>query len=187
MDFSKRLFLEYPVPQTISIWGGDGLERVPLEDIGTLIECCVDELASDLLITGHIEATGMSTYMPKGTVSCSSAMLSGAYPFQGNRNLKVTYDKANNIAYLRYYPAIITYRRKLLVDDLAELDGDRLIYIKSYVLWKMAEKELQYLKNPTMNVDNGQLDYSVLEKFRDTMHDDYVRKKDDIMLYACHN
>lgn len=187
MDFKARLLLEYPVPQVASIWAGDGLERTPLENLDDLIQCCVDEIASDILITGYVEAQGMVTYMPKGCILCSAAQLSNQYPFQGNRNIKVTYDKSKNVAYLRYYPAIITYKRKLLVEDLATLDGDRLIYIKAYTLWKMAEKELQYLKNPSMSVDNGQLDFSVLESFRDKMYDLYKTKKEDILLYSTHN
>lgn len=187
MEFKTRLWNDYPIPKVASIWQGDGLERTPLEDIDTLIEGCVDELVSDIQITGYVEATGMITYMPAGTLTCTSAQLSSQYPFQGNRQVKVTYDKSKNVAYLRYYPAVIAYRRKLTLADLDNLDGDRLIYVKTYVLWKMAEKELQYLKNPTLSVDNGQVDLSVLEAFRDKMHQDYKDRKEDILIYSCHN
>lgn len=182
MDFTDKLFIEYPIPKEVSIWGSrPGVEKVV--DINDLIESCVSEIASDILITAYIEATGMITYMPEGTVSIKCAKLSAIYPFQGNRLVKCTFDKGSRQAYLRYYPAIITYNRILTLEDIPNLVGDRLIYLKSYVLYRMAEKEINLLKSANMSVDNGQFDLSTLEDFRDKKHDYYITKKDEILLY----
>lgn len=184
MTFKDKLFSEYPIPFELSIWGGDNIKTLPVGDINVLIESAVDEIASDILITAYIEATGMTTQMPEGTVTVSSAMLSGNFPFQGNRLIKATYDIANRVCYLRYYPAVITYKRKLQVSDLLNLSGDQLIFTKSYILWKMAEKELAILKAADMTVDNGTINLSVLESFRDKMYDRYKDLKEGILLYS---
>ena len=184
--FIQKLFVEYPVPQQLSCWGSrPGFQ--PIEDISLLVETCIDELASDVHIVANIEATGMITYMPEGTITCTSAMLSGIYPFQGNRLVKVTYDQSSRKAFLRYYPAVITYTRRLTLEDLETISGDRFIYIKSYCHWKMAEKELSILKTANMNVDNGQIDLSVLEKFMDTRRERYEHLKEEILMYATVN
>ena len=41
--FKESLFAEYPVPRSYSIWGGDGIEINPIEDINALIENSVRE------------------------------------------------------------------------------------------------------------------------------------------------
>lgn len=184
--FIQKLFIEYPIPKQLSCWGSKP-GAPPVEDISVLIDTVLDELASDVLVTDYIEASGMITYMPEGTVTCTSAQLSSIYPFQGNRLVKVTYDSSSRKAFLRYYPAVITYKRKLKLEDLENLVGDNLIYFKSYCLWKMAERELAILKTVNMNVDNGQIDFSVLETFRDKQYDYYIKMKDEILLYGCVN
>lgn len=186
ISFIDKLFSEYPVPRSLSCWGSlPGVK--PIEDIEVLIHTCVDELASDILIDGSVQASGMITQMPKGTITCTSAMLAGIYPFQGNRLVKVTYDASSNIAYLRWYPAVINYRRRLTRNDLETLVGDRLIYFKAYAYWKMTERELSILKTPNMTIDNGQIDLSVLEAFREKQHNLYLTMKDQIVIYSTVN
>lgn len=180
--FKDKLFVEYPIPTGITSWLPKPGKPAVI-DIDELIETVVEEVASDILITEHMEATGMITQLPEGTISCGSAMLSGIYPFQGNRLVKVTYDASSRRAYLRYYPAVLTYQRKMKVSDLDTIDGDRLIYVKTYCLWKMAERELAILKPVNMNVDNGQIDLSVLEKFRDDKREYYLTMKNEILIY----
>lgn len=182
MEFVDRLFIEYPIPKEVSIWGSrPGVESVA--NIYDLIETSVSEVASDILVTCYMETSGMITYMPEGTVSVKSAKLSAIYPFQGNRLVKCTFDKGSRRLYLRYYPAIITYERLMTVEDVSNLVGDRLIYFKSYVLYRMADKEINLLKAANMTIDNGQFDLSTLENFRDKKLEYYTTKKDEIMLY----
>lgn len=214
LTFKDRLFSSYVVPRTASIWGGDGNKRLPLEDIDVLIETCVDEVGTDVIIIDHILGTGMTTYMPEDTVTVMSAMLSDSMPFQGNRLTKVTYDQYSRRAYLKYFPASITYGRKLRLEDLdptfkkdrktgeylrdpygrfiqdkpAKLQGDRLLYFMSYVHLKMIEKEIAILRSVNMNVDNGQVDFTVLEDFRNDMRKKIEElKQDSILLYSCKN
>lgn len=209
--FIDRIWNAYPIPKIASIWGGDGNTRLPLEDIDLLIECCVDECATDLAILEYISATSMTTYMPEDTVTVSSAMLSSSMPFQGNRLTKATYDKAENKVYLKYFPANIAYYRKLRLEDLdptfkvnpktgeylrdprgrfiqdkpAQLQGDRLLYFMSYVMLKMVEKEISILKSVNLNVDNGNVDFTVLEDFKRDMKEKVeTLKQDSILLYA---
>lgn len=187
LNFIDKLFVEYPIPRQMSVWGS--LPGVaPVEDIEKLVNTVLDEIASDVLIDSYIEASGMITRMPPGTVTCTSAMLSSIYPFQGNRLVKVTYDASKNIAYLRWYPAIINYRRYITREDLDTIKGDRLIYFKSYSLWKMAERELSILKTGALTpTDNGQIDLSALEEFMNKQHNYYTNIKNEILLYSTVN
>lgn len=187
LTFKNKLWSEYPIPDSVSVWGGNGVQLDSIKDLDGLISTCVDELRSDILVTAYQRAGGICTRMPEGTVTVQSAMLTSNFMFQGNRLVKVTYDKGANTAYLSYYPAMITYKRYLKVDDLENLVGDQLIYVKAYILWKMAESELSILKAVNMNVDNGSVDWSVLESFRDKMYERYKDLKGDILMYASVN
>lgn len=180
----NKILVEYPVPIQFSIWGGNGEDIQPVEDLDTLISTCVDELKSDILITAYISASGIVTQLPENTISCKYAKLDGmAFPFQGNRLIKVSFDQSTKKAYLRYYPAIITYQRYLSIEDCENIVGDRLIYIKSYILWKMAEKELNILRSANAVYDNATIDLSILSDFRDSMKGNYEKLKPEILLY----
>lgn len=184
--FVQKLFIEYPIPKELSCWGSrPGFPAIA--DIDVLIDTAIDELASDLYVIENVEATGMITYLPEGTITCMSAMLSGIYPFQGNRLVKVTYDQSSRKAFLRYYPAVITYSRRLNREDLDKLSGDRLIMFKSYCYWKMAEKELSVLKTANMQIDNGQIDFEVLTEFMNKRKERYTALKEEILMYSTVN
>jgi len=184
-----RIWSEYPIPQTLSTWGGDDLERQEEFNLDSLIETCLEELGSDIFLTEYKQATGMITHMPKGTITCTSAKLSGQYPFQGNRIVKVTYDASNRQAYLRYYPATITYRRQVTIEDVdnGKLIGDRLRFVMFYIMWKMGRKELNTLKTANMNVDNGAIDLSVLDEFQKECQESYKTLKEEILIYSTVN
>lgn len=186
-DFIDRLFIEYPIPRSVSIWWTNGIDVQPVEDITVLIRAVVKELASDILRIEHVEATGIKTILPEDTIIVSSAKLSNEFVFQGNRLVKATFDAANKVCFLRYYPAIITYKRKFRVSDLENLEGDELIYVKCYALWKMAEKELSVLKSVNMTVDHGNVDLSVLTEFSNKMKDRYEKLKEEILIYSASN
>lgn len=185
--FLQSIINEYPLVEPYTVWsrGMDG--SVPLADINLLISNVVDEVKSDILIVGRVEATGISTQMPEGTLHVSSASLSGAMPFQGNRLVKVTYNPQTNTAYCRYYPAVITYQRLLKVEDLDNLRGDQLIYVRAFVLWKMAEKELHILKVANMQLDNGEFNLQYLEDYRDAMRRKVEELKPEILIYSTFN
>ena len=168
----------------MTIWGGNNIDLPIVENLDTLIEMCVSELASDIQITDYVSSNGMTTNMPEGTLTVLSAKLSTSFPFQGNRLVKHTYDKASNKTFLRYWPAVITYRRQMNVEDLENLTGDQLIYTKSYIFAKMAEKEINILKTVNMEVDNGTLNLEYLDKFRQTAYDRYQNLKESIFIYS---
>lgn len=182
MTFKDKLVAEYIVPMDISVFGGDDLEDAPVADINTLIETCVDELSSDIVVSNHIEATGIKTMLPKDTIAVSSAKLS--YSFQGNRFVKYTFNQVDKSVNLRYYPAVISYRRKLRTEDLIDLRGDQLRFTKSYILWKMASKELLLLKSVDLKTDNASVNVSVLEDFMKECKKTYEDLKPEILLYA---
>ena len=147
-----------------------------------MIESCVKDLTSDVTITEYTHASGIRTPLPEDTVTATSAKL--LHGFQGNRLVKVTYDASSKIAYLRYYPAIITYRRKLRVPDLEILVGDRLIYTKAYILWKMSVKELQVLSIIKIDTDNGEVNLEQLQAFAQECKEKYNTMKPEITMYA---
>lgn len=188
-----RLWVEYPIPYHVSIWGGDDIDSFPVADLTTLIAGCVQELASDVYVTDYINATGNITQLPNDAFAVVSARLS--FEFQGNRVVKATFDPSTKRCMLRYYPAAITFRRTISVPYLDAVNmygqpyvqGDSLIYIKAYILWKMAEKELQILKAVDLQADNGQVDLSVLSDFATTYRQRYEELKPAILIYATGN
>ncbi len=183
-SFKDKIAVEYPIPTELSIWFGDNIKTVAVESLDKLIEVATDEIASDILITEYIEAQGIATYLPKETITVVCAQLSSSMAFQGNRMVKCTFDKSKCIAYCRFFPATITYQRLLKVEDLDRLKGDQLIYVKAYILWKMAEKELAILKTVNFQVDNGTIDFTSLESFRDKMYDRHKEMKPEILIYS---
>jgi hypothetical protein len=138
-------------------------------------------------ITEYVEATGITTYLPEDTITVTSAQFSTNFPFQGNRLVKVTFDKSKKLAYLRYFPAVITYIRKLRESDLDNLTGDRLAYLRSYILYKMAYKESIYLHSVNLTTDNATVDFNILDSFRDKMLEKYNSLKPEILMYSTVN
>lgn len=182
-QFVKRLYLDYPVPREVSVWGGDGVNTKPLADLADLLELCVDDLAGDVPMPDYIRSTGMATRMPNDCLMVTSAKLDmGMFP--GNRLVRVQYDKATNVATVRYQPAMIAYNRRLRVDDLDELRGARAQYVRAYVLLKMATKELSILQAVNMHVDNGAIDLSLISGFRDEQQRKFDELRKDILIYT---
>lgn len=184
-QFKSRIWLEYPVPREFSVWGGDLVHTLPLEDLDALIEMCVEDVATDLVIRGYKHATGLATSMPADTVTVLYANLD--FPFQGNRQVKASYDHSLKQAFLRQFPAVIVYQRKMHVEDIDSLQGDRLVYFRYYVMNKMATMELSYLKTMAMNLDNGNIDLGTLEKFAEKTEERVKELRESILIYAVSN
>lgn len=184
-DFINMLWAEYPIPSNFSIFGGDGLTSFPVSDLDALVGSCVLELRSDVYVTDYCVLSGYATRLPDTAFAVVGAKL--AFGFQGARSVKVTFDASTKMAYCRYYPANLTYRRLLDVDDLPKLQGDLLIYAKQYILWKMADKELTVLKSVTLDADNGQVNLDSLQAFRDATRQRYLDLKEGIFIYTVGN
>lgn len=185
-DFKRKIWLDYPLPERLSVWGGDGVNTVPLKNIDDLITMCVEDVASDIVVRAELMATGITTKLPQDTVTVMYANMD--YPFQGNRQVKVSYDHSTKVAMMRYTPARIVYQRKMHVEDIDKLQGDRLIYFRYYVMNKMAVVELNYLKTMDMTIDNGTIDLATLEKFaEETAAKVKELKEDTILLYSPSN
>lgn len=182
--FLDKLWSEYPLPKNLSIWGGDSPLAEPIDDINALIAAATDSVSSDILITGTVTCSGMFMRMPEGTITCNYAQLSETFPFQGNRNVKVTYSKPTNTAYVRYFPADITYQRRLTVNDLNDLHGNQFNYVKCYCLIKMLDKEITILKSVNATLDNAAFDVSTLVEFRTSLQTQFADLRNDILLYS---
>ena len=180
--FKKRIWLEYPVPKEFSIWGGDGINTLPLKNLDELIEMCVEDVATDIVVRADRKATGMVTSLPTDTIAVMYANMD--FNFQGNRQVKVSYDSSKHIALLRYFPATIVYQRKLHLEDVPNLQGDRLIYFRTYVQWKMAETELSFLKTMNMTLDNASIDLETLKNFMDSAKEKVNTLRDSILIYS---
>lgn len=180
--FKQKLFAEYPIPEYISIFGSDGQLSLPIADLDLLIASCVDELKSDIFVTDYLTMGGMTMAAPEGCVAVVNAKFSAM--FQGNRSVPIDFDRAANQLLCRYVPARVTYRRYLRLSDLEGLVGDQLIYVKSYVLWKMAEKEVTVLQSVELNADNGSVNLSALASFGERARELYLAKKEDILIYS---
>lgn len=185
LTLKERLFAEYPIPYEISIWGGDGISTFPIADLDVLLETCIDELASDLSLIDFVRVNSIKTYLPSDTVGVVSAKLD--FPFQGNRNVKVTYNASDKSVSARYYPCIVRYRRRLTLSNVSRLSGDQLQYLKDYCLFKMADKELTTLGGVDLNADNGVINLEALRKFRDTREARYESRKEGILVYSVGN
>ncbi len=185
LDIKKRLFSEYPIPEQLSIWGGDGISTLPLFDFDDFIDTCIDELRSDLYIRDYINTSAMKTFLPEDAIGVVSGRLN--YPFQGNRSVKVQYNPIDHSVVSRFFPLTITYRRRLSRKNLDKLEGDRLIYFKHYVLSRMAEKELVTLGTVDLDADNGKLNLDALSRFAEYHKEQYTIMKDSILLYTVGN
>jgi len=184
--FKSQIWLDYPLPKEFSIWGGDQVHTLPIKDLDALIKMCVEDVASDILIREHKTGSDLSTSLPKDTVTVMYATMD--YPYQGNRQVKVSYDHSTKKAFLRFFPATIVYQRKMHVEDIDKLQGDRLIYFRYYVMNKMATMELSYLKTANMTLDNGSIDLDTLSKFAENTADKVNKLKEDtILMYSTVN
>lgn len=181
ITFSDKIWNEYPIPQGISIWSKTD-DADPVEDLDKLLEIATDELKSDILIEEHCQTTGMQTRLPDDAVSVTSCKLMQG--FQGNRYVKFTFDHYTHCVYLRYFPAIISYRRFLKREDLETLVGDQLKFAKLYILWKMSQKELQVLKAIKLDSDNGEINLDVLAEFSESCKGQFDKLKEEILIYA---
>lgn len=181
--FIDSLWNEYPLPTTISVWGTDGITPARAS-LDVLIDSCVQEVASDIHIIETIPSQGQKTIMPDDCITIRSCKMN--LPYQGNKLIKHDYDKWSRTCFVRYIPCNITYARYLRTTDLDSLMGDRRVYVRDYILWKMATKELQMLKGVDFKTDNGEIDLSVLDKFAQDKHDSVKDLKEGILLYASH-
>lgn len=180
--FKEKLWVEYPVPFGVSIWGGDTIEEHPMENLDVLIESCMEELRSDIYVTDYVHAYSMDTPLPCDTIAIVTARLQTA--FSGNTYVKVQFDKARMRAYCRYAPAILTIRRKLSMESLEMLEGEFLRFAKMYMLWKMADKELAYLKSVIVDTDNAVINTDTLRDFAERCRSDYEERKKDIYIWT---
>lgn len=179
----KRVWVEYPIPSSVSIWGPDAAyDPAHPTDLTNMIELCLDELQSDLEITASTTIYGNAWPMPAGCRNIVSVKL--AQNFQGNKAVKKSYDSINNILNVRYFPAIVKYHRNVTLKDLDTLKGDLLIYFKAYLLWKMATKELVILSSIDLQADNGDVNLDALKAFADSCKDTYDELKPEILLYV---
>lgn len=185
LTLKQRLFTEYPIPEVLSIWGGDGVTTHPLVDFDVFLETCLDELASDIAITDHCYMGGNTLQLPPDTLNVVGAKFD--MPYQGNRAVKVTYNPHNQTVNCRFVPCTVTFRRKLTVKNVDKLQGNYLIYVKNYILAKMADKELVMLGTINLNADNGNIDLASLKEFRDDRRQAVENAKPEIMLYSVGN
>lgn len=183
-EFLMNVWTEYPIPKSVSVWGG-----IPEDDnefdLNMLIKACLKELQSDIYVSETMVARSNINAMPEGTISIVSAQLQ--IPIQGNVYVKKTYMRGTNQLYLRYFPAVVNYRRKVRIEDIDDLEGDMLIYFKSYVLWKMSAKELVVITSVKLDADNGEVNTEDLVKFRDACKEKYEDLKPEILIYTNSN
>lgn len=179
-ELINTLFLEYPVPQVLSVWGTENsLIGVSLPQ---LVEITLNDLSSDLEVYETVPATGIQTQLPETTRAVSCVKLT--MPFQGNRYVKWSFDTDTKICMVRYTPAKITYKRAVSLEDLSTLKGARMTYLKSAILDRMATKEITYLSTVVLESDAGSIDISALKEFRDEKRKLVEIMKEDIMLYS---
>jgi hypothetical protein len=182
MSLEKSLWSEYPIPKSVSVWGG-----IPEDDndfsLKDLINTCVRELRSDLFVTDYMTASANQTQMPEDTVAVLSVQYA-TMPVQGNIYVKKNYIKANNTLLLRYFPAYVTYKRRLRTSDIDLLEGDDFKFFKAYVLYKMASKEIVVIESVTLNSDNSEVNTTSLQRFRDDCKQLVDELKEGISLYS---
>lgn len=178
----EAIWSQYPLHESQSVWGNYNGTDAPLYDIEKLVNTCIRELQSDVQITEHKSSHGMVTRMPEDTLVIKSAMLD--WTFQGNKKVKFDYNIGKKEVYMRFYPATITYTRRLRIEDLETLEGDRFIYCVTHILYKMALKELWNIKSVDIKIDNGALDYSILDEFVKDCETRLKEMKPEILMYS---
>lgn len=198
IQFIQKVWLEYPIPFSVSIWGIAETNRLsrtgscsqprsmlnPADDytVSDLVSKSLKELRSDICINQSMNVTGLQTYMPAETRNIISVKLLPR--FQGNRYVKYTYDQDSKVLNVRFYPATIRYSVNVTERNVDNLEGDMLIYLLNYVLWKMASKEHTQLTSVTLNADNGEVNLTSLAEFRDNCKKAYEDLKPEILIYS---
>jgi len=177
VTFIEKVWVEYPIPFSVSIWG-----QVAIENLDTLVETVLEEVSSDCNKTETTVCLRDVNSMPVGCREVISVKLD--LGFQGNRYVKKNYDRETNMLYLRMYPSRVKYRRNLVLTDLDTLRGDQLIYVKNYVFMKMATKELTILGSVKYEADNGQMDLENLKAFRDAAVLKVNELKSELSMYG---
>jgi hypothetical protein len=177
MTFVDKLFLEYPLPKAISIWGDPNLA-----DINNLVELALDDLSHNLQIIETITVNTMRYTMPEGTKAILNVILE-LYS-QGNGYVKWNYDKQLRLLYLRYFPSRVTYSRSVKLEEIDKIKGVRGQYVKAYILEKMAAKEISYLTSIKLNTEEGDIDLTALEDFRKKQEALYTDIGEDVLVYA---
>jgi hypothetical protein len=177
MTFVDKLFLEYPLPKAISIWGDQNLA-----DINNLVELALDDLSHNLQIIETITVNTMRYTMPEGTKAILNVILE-LYS-QGNGYVKWNYDKQLRLLYLRYFPSRVTYARSVKLEEIDKIKGVRGQYVKAYILEKMAAKEISYLTSIKLNTEEGDIDLTALEDFRKKQEALYTDIGEDVLVYA---
>lgn len=178
--FTDRVWVEYPIPFSVSIWGESQIDTET--SLEKLIVLCVADLASNMDVTESMRGTGTTIYMPEGARDIISVTLD--HPFQGNKFVKWTFDSMNHVLYTRFTPTHIKYRRALTVKDLETLTGNRLKYATAYVLKKMAVKEHTILTSVHLEADNGEVNLEALSKFADECKETIEKLTDEIIFYV---
>ena len=166
----------------MSVWSGDGVSTFPLADFDQLLATCIAEINSDIYVRDYVRGMSMKTYLPADTISVVSARMD--YPFQGNRWVKFQFNPYDHSVVTRFPNVVYTIRRKLSIKNVDKLEGDRLIYLASYVRWKMADKEATMLGAVELDADNGKFSLDDLKAFAKENQQRYLDMKQDILLYT---
>jgi hypothetical protein len=185
--FLNTIKVEYCLPWHISIWGmPENPYQEEIVNFWDMVKVCVEELRSDLDVSETITMYGPVMQLPEGTNSIAYAKLVMAFP--GNRVVKADYDLNTRTATVRYYPAELTIRRMLTFQDVLDgkLQGDSLIYFRSYLLSKMAYKERQVLSAITLDTDNAVINLEALGAFADSKFKRYEELKGGIFIYGAY-
>jgi len=179
--FKQLLIAEYPIPMVASVFS----TTLPVEtrvDMDTIIELALAECESYLELYCSVCAQGIETQLPDTAKAVTSVKLEVA--FQGNRYVKWNYDNQSKVVTLRYFPAIIKYKKSVELADLNTLKGSRLIYIKALVTEKMLNKEIAYLTSIRLDPENGGVDVTALVAARQRCIDLLNNLGDDIAILS---
>nr|DAI54907.1 MAG TPA: hypothetical protein [Caudoviricetes sp.] len=173
-DFLTKVWSEYPLPTPVSYWGDHS------DELQSLLDTVIDEVQSDIRIVEESYISSIRTAMPSSCKKIISARLQ--LNLQGNNYVKTSF--YGGVLYLRYTPCFVKWERGLESKDLDTLKGDRFIYLKSYFMWKMANKDIVILSSINLNADNASLNLDNLIKFRDECKSKVEELKPEILIYA---
>lgn len=182
-SFLERFWSQYPMDRSVSIFGGDGVNTVPVSDINILIEACVEELKSDLYVTEYVDCPSQVTSVSEDVFAVVNARLA-AFSFMGNTSVKVQLDRGLHQLRCLYVPARATVRRYLRMSDVDTLVGSQLQYLLLYVSWKAAQKELTMLQGVTLDADNGSVNLQPLADYAERCRSQWDSMRDEIFIYT---
>ena len=175
LTIKDRVLLDYPLPLVASVWGRRD------SNFDDLFQSCLDDLESDLELYDSVRITSTPCTLPEGTRAVTNCKAESLMSAQTNQFVKHTFDKPTRQVACRFLPALCTFKRNVLLEDLDNIRGSVLQYYKAYVIIKMLEIEISWLTAVRLESTTGSIDVEGLKAVKSELEKKFENMRADIL------